>query len=116
MVELHFFRGNPVNGVATLSPNAPRDTAQLSLLLAHMANLGYGIVARDDNMVTADVACCTEVTFLRVEDHGGVRRGPPHSHWMRAWFGGGGGAGGGAAGGEAEPRRRMWGLGGGRRP
>ncbi|KAI8468758.1 MAG: methyltransferase domain-containing protein [Monoraphidium minutum] len=72
VIELHFFRNNPVPGVATISPAAPRDSAQLSLLLAHMASLGYGIVARDDNTMTTDVACCTEVTFLRVEGGGGA--------------------------------------------
>jgi hypothetical protein len=84
-----------VHGVATISPAAPRDAAQLGLLLLHMANLGYGIVARDDNLVTNDVACCTEVTFLRVEDRS--RLGPGRRRERGA------AAGGPAAGGARAP-------------
>jgi hypothetical protein len=38
-------------------------TAQMALVLQQLADLGYGIVSREDNVFCA---CCTELTFLRV--------------------------------------------------
>ena len=80
VVELHLYRGNPVKGFE-LSPTAPHDTAQLGLLIGHLASLGYGIVAREDNTMTQDVGCRSEVTFLRVE--GRARRGQRPAGWWR---------------------------------
>jgi len=90
VVEMHLYRGNPIPGFP-LSPSAPHSTAQMALLLSHIASLGYGIAARDDNTQTQDVGCCTELTFLRVEvagwGHGGVggMRGRPLVQESRGW-------------------------------
>lgn len=92
VVELHLYRGHQIPGYElTGGDSAAKDSAQLALLLNHLAGLGYGIVAREDNTMTQDVGCCAEVTFLRVEDHvgvaaggqRGVRRGGllPHFRW-----------------------------------
>lgn len=51
-MELHYFRGNPVPGVAPITDAAPHRPAQMALLLNHLASLGYGIVAREDNTGT----------------------------------------------------------------
>jgi hypothetical protein len=100
---MHLYRGNPIPG-HELSPAAPHDPAQLGLLIAHLAGLGYGISARDDNTMTADKGCCSEVTFLRVEAAaaaaagrrrrwGALRRqavGGAAGGWPSSWWGGSG--------------------------
>ncbi len=59
-LEVHFGPGGvfPV----TVAKNVP----QMSLLISHLANLGYAIVSRDDNMI-GNIGCCSELTFLKVE-------------------------------------------------
>jgi hypothetical protein len=70
-----------------MSPVAPKDPAQMGVLLAHMAALGYGVVGRDDNAQTLDVGCCTELTLLRVERPGpAAGGGAPHGP-AAAWRG-----------------------------
>ncbi|GBF97879.1 hypothetical protein Rsub_10234 [Raphidocelis subcapitata] len=90
VVEVHMLRHDPIPGFP-LSPATARDPAQMGLLLAHAAALGYGVAAREDNTETADKGCCTELTLLRVEGPG------RHARWRPAWrrrAGGGGGGGG----------------------
>jgi hypothetical protein len=64
----------------------------MGLLLAHLAGLGYGVAAREDNAATRDVGCCAEVTLLRVEAP--ATAGAGAARWGRAaaWGGRGGGA------------------------
>lgn len=62
VVEFHLYQA-PGMGI---SPTAPKDTAQLGLLILHLANLGYGITADEAN-IWGNRGCCTELSFLRVE-------------------------------------------------
>eukprot|EP00877_Chromochloris_zofingiensis_P010958 jgi/Chrzof1/6115/Cz17g10100.t1 len=39
----------------------------LAVFFGHIANLGYGIVSKEDNPI-AGSGCCSEFTFLRVQD------------------------------------------------
>lgn len=98
VVELHYYRGNVVPGVALISPAAPRAPAQMALLMSHMAALGYGVAARDDNTKTADTACCTEVTFVRAATAAAGAGRRRHKRWAAAGEGGGSGGGGGKGG------------------
>ncbi len=59
---MHFSLGSGVFP-ATAAKNSP----QMTLLFSHLANLGYAVVARDDNP-HANLGCCSEFTFLRVEN------------------------------------------------
>jgi hypothetical protein len=45
---------------------AAKNQAQMSLLFMHLANLGYGILSREDNPYNS-LGCCAEYSFLRVE-------------------------------------------------
>ncbi len=38
----------------------------MSLLFMHLANLGYGVLSREDNPYN-QLGCCSEYSFLRVE-------------------------------------------------
>lgn len=42
---------------------------ELALWFGHLANLGYGVVSREDN--PGGLHCCSEYTFLKVEQPGG---------------------------------------------
>jgi hypothetical protein len=60
-VELHF------TGLGSGIPEvAARNQVQMSLFFLHMANLGYGVISREDNMFGSS-GCCSEYSFLRVE-------------------------------------------------
>jgi hypothetical protein len=45
---------------------AAKNQVQMSLLFMHLANLGYGILSREDNPYN-QLGCCSEYSFLRVE-------------------------------------------------
>ena len=52
-----------------LWPKHETSTAEMALLVGHLANMGYGIVSREDN---AECPYCSELTLLRVAlPHGG---------------------------------------------
>jgi hypothetical protein len=61
-LEVHFSLGAGMFPITT-AKNSP----QMTLLFSHLANLGYAVVARDDNPI-ASLGCCSEFTFLRVEE------------------------------------------------
>jgi hypothetical protein len=63
VVELHFTTGAKHNW--NMRGEAARNQFQMSMLFMHMFNLGYGIVAKEENRNA--VGCCAEYTFLRVE-------------------------------------------------
>ncbi len=63
VAELHF---HTVEEERELAPMVARSAPQMGLLFLHLANLGYGPVAREDNP-NAGLGCCSEVTFVRVE-------------------------------------------------
>jgi hypothetical protein len=60
-LEVHLYHGSKAVRTTTA-----KNKQQLSLLFGHLANLGYAVVLRDDNP-HANVGCCSEFTFLRVE-------------------------------------------------
>ncbi|KAG2497336.1 hypothetical protein HYH03_004498 [Edaphochlamys debaryana] len=67
-VELHY-RSDPASALSLSQPLFFRpelDLAELALFVGHMANLGYGVVSREDN---AFCDMCSELTFFRVESH-----------------------------------------------
>lgn len=64
LVELHFSVG-PSTEPGAIIPRA-KSLPQMSLLFAHLANLGYGISYRADNMLD-NIGCCSEFSLLRVE-------------------------------------------------
>jgi hypothetical protein len=70
-IELHFAGGGQLAN--HLPAVAARNQMQMSLLFMHMANLGYGIVSREDNPID-NIGCCSEYTFLRVEQIPGPRK------------------------------------------
>lgn len=80
-------RHDPIPGFP-LSPTTARDPAQMGLLLAHAAALGYGVAGREDNRETADAGCCTELTLLRVEGPGPRGRWRPRAGGALAGGGG----------------------------
>eukprot|EP00245_Coleochaete_scutata_P018775 TRINITY_DN9942_c0_g1_i1.p1 TRINITY_DN9942_c0_g1~~TRINITY_DN9942_c0_g1_i1.p1 ORF type:complete len:169 (+),score=29.46 TRINITY_DN9942_c0_g1_i1:2-508(+) len=55
----------PVLGERSYSRSNPKEMrlAELALFFNHMADLGYGIVSREDNPITV---MCSEFTFFRV--------------------------------------------------
>ncbi len=70
--------------------SAAKNGPQMSLLFSHLANLGYAVVARDDNP-HMNLGCCAEFTFLKVENRlrvaevgpdgaGGLLRGGAVTH------------------------------------
>jgi hypothetical protein len=61
-LEVHFSLGSGVFPIT-----AARNSPQMTLLFSHLANLGYAVVARDDNLIS-NLGCCSEFTFLRVEE------------------------------------------------
>jgi hypothetical protein len=75
-LEVHFSLGSGV-----FPASAAKNSPQMTLLFSHLANLGYAVVARDDN-AGANLGCCSEFTFIRVEESqlaviqgtGGVKR------------------------------------------
>ena len=63
-IELHFTGGSQwSNHIPVVSA---KNQVQMSLFFLHMANLGYGIISREDNP-DANIGCCSEYSFLRVE-------------------------------------------------
>jgi hypothetical protein len=63
-IELHFTGGAQwANHIPVV---AAKNQVQMSLFFLHMANLGYGIISREDNP-DANIGCCSEYSFLRVE-------------------------------------------------
>lgn len=70
LLELHyadlyhgspFFRTDLLNNL--LWPKHVMSLGELALFVSHLANLGYGIVSREDNALCRH---CTELTLLRV--------------------------------------------------
>ena len=68
-VEVHYIP-NPAVGTSEPPETHPMfgrpamSTADLALFFAHMANLGYGIVASEPNPLCGE---CSEYTLLRIE-------------------------------------------------
>ena len=53
---------------------AAKNQAHMSLMFLHMANLGYGVVSREDNGWN-NIGCCSEYSFLKVEATPGAKQG-----------------------------------------
>lgn len=66
LIEVHFGRDDGNGNVYPTAVSA-KNLSQMSLLFAHLANLGYAIFYRCDNFVS-NIGCCSEFSLLRVEE------------------------------------------------
>lgn len=64
VMEIHMH--TPQQDTPNIARTAPRTSSDLALLFMHIASLGYGIVAQEDN-IGGLAKCCAEWTFLLVE-------------------------------------------------
>ena len=73
-VEMHVPASDEVK---FFPPATARTPAHIALLFLHLARLGYGVTAREDNSITAKVdytpkghvGCCAEFSLYRLERH-----------------------------------------------